>query len=88
MYEQQLTAHVAKVLTLMSAPPNPRERPLKHDLNGNFDLWFDGGAVKHDTGISTYSFDDGTRAQTGTSLRYVIDITLPGGRRISVTEND
>ena len=86
MFNPQVMAEVARILTLMAAPPNPRQRPLEKDLKGNFDVWFDGGAVKHDTGISTYAFANGSSATTGTSLRFAIGITLPKGRRISVTE--
>jgi hypothetical protein len=86
MFNEQIMAEVARILTLMTAPPNPRQRPLEHDLKGNFDTWFDGGAVKHDTGISTYAFANGSSATTGTSLRLGVGITLPSGRRISVTE--
>ena len=53
MFEQHLLAKMGKVLTLMSAPPNSRNKPLAQDLKGDFDMWFDGGAVKDETGIST-----------------------------------
>jgi hypothetical protein len=86
MFDEQLMADVAKILMLMTAPPHPRHRPLEHDLKGNFDIWFEGGAVKHDTGISRYAFADGSSASTGTSLNLGVEIILPNGRRISVTE--
>jgi hypothetical protein len=86
VYDEQVFAHVARILTAMSDPPNPRTMPNRGDLQGNFDLWFDGGAVKHDTGISRYAFTDGASAVTGSSLRLAVEIELPGGRRIDVTE--
>ena len=86
MFIPEIMAEVARILTLMVAPPNPRQHPLKQDLKGNFDIWFDGGAVKHDTGISTYTFANGSSATTGTSLLLGVGITLPSGRTVSVTE--
>jgi hypothetical protein len=86
MFDEQIMVEVARILTLMIVPPNPRKRRLEHDLKGNFDIWFDGGAVKHDTGVSTYAFDNGSKATTGTSLRVAVGITLPSGRMISVSE--
>ena len=87
MFNPQIMVEVARILTLMAAPPNPRQRPLEQDLKGNFDVWFDGGAVKHDTGISTYTFANGSSATTGTSLRFGGGITIPSGRRITVAES-
>ena len=86
MFDEQIMAEVARILILMTAPPHPRHRPLEQDLKGNFDVWFDGGAVKHDTGISRYAFANGSSASTGTSLDFGVGITLPNGRRISVAE--
>ncbi len=77
---------IARILTLMSRPPNPRNTPLQDDLKGDFDLWFDGGAVKHDTGISKYHFADGTTATTGSSLLLHVQIEFPGGRRVDVRQ--
>jgi hypothetical protein len=86
MFDEQIMAEVARILTLMIVPPSPRPRPLEHDLKGNFDIWFDGGAVKHDTGMSTYAFANGSKATIGTSLRVGVGITLPSGRTISIAE--
>jgi hypothetical protein len=86
MFDEQIMAEVARILTLMTTEPHPRQRPLEHDLKGNFDIWFDGGAVKHDTGISTYVFANGSGASTGSSRQVQVGITLPSGRTISVAE--
>jgi hypothetical protein len=86
MFDEQIMAEVARILTLIIVPPNPRQRPLEKDLKGNFDIWFDGGAVKHDTGMSTYVFANGSKATTGTSLRFGIEIMFPTGRAISIAE--
>jgi len=76
---------VVRVLTLISDPPNARSTAGDGDIEGNFDLWFDGGAVKHDTGISTWCFADGAKAATGTGLGWRVSIELPDGRFVEVT---
>jgi hypothetical protein len=86
MFDPHVIAKVGEVLTLMSAPPNYRNRPLCHDLRGDFDMWFDGGAAKHDTGISTWIFTDGTMATIIVSPGAGISITLSGGRVICVSD--
>jgi hypothetical protein len=88
MVENDIALEVVKVLTLISDPPNPRPRPQAGDLQGRFDVWFDGGAVKHDTGISAYRFVDGAMAVTGTSLRFSVVIRLPNRTFVRVQEDD
>jgi len=78
---------VARILELMSTLPNARSLARAGDLEGTFDVWFDGGAVKHDTGVSIYRFLDGAEAMTGTSLVWQVSITLPDGRHIHVRED-
>jgi hypothetical protein len=78
---------VALILTLMASQPNARRKPVDGDVKGNFDVWFDGGAVKHDTGLSTFYFADGARAFAAGSLVWSVMIELPDGRRIDVREN-
>lgn len=53
---------VADVLSVIGDPPNLRGAPRPYDLMGDFDEWFDGGAVKHKTGYSEYTLEDGTFA--------------------------
>ena len=86
MFNEQVMAQVGRILTLMSAPPRPRSAPVKGDLHGKFDVWFDGGAVKIDTGVSTYSFQDGATAATGSWLDLSMHITLPNGHVVTLTE--
>jgi hypothetical protein len=76
---------VVRILTLISDPPNPRSTAGDGDIEGDFDVWFDGGAVKHDTGISTWRFTDGAEAVTGTSLGWRVSIELADGRFVEVT---
>ena len=80
---------VERILELMSTQPNARPIPKPGDIEGNFDTWFDGGAVKHDTGITTYRFADGSVATTS-EMTFVwhVAIGLPDGRRIRVSEED
>ena len=86
MLDPDVISKVGRVLTLMSAPPNHRNSPLAHDVRGDFDIWFDGGAVKHETGFSTWTFTDGTTATIIVSPRIGVSITLAGGRAICVSD--
>ena len=87
MFHPELGSSIAKVLILMADPPNVRSKPIDGDLEGDFHMWFDGGAVRQDTGVSTYHFADGTRATTGTSLLFSVGIAFTDGREISIAEN-
>jgi hypothetical protein len=86
VFDAFVFSRVAAILLLVADPPNPRDRPLQGDLEGSFDIWFDDGAVKHDTGVSTYAFADGSKATTGTSLLVSIGIELADGRQFSMIE--
>ncbi len=67
-----ITSQVGRILTLMGTLPNSRNRPSPPDLQGDFDLWFDGGAAKIDTGVTKWEFADGARATTTTCLRFAV----------------
>ena len=54
-------AEIARVLTLISARPNSRRRRRLGDVAGDFDEWFDGGAVKRGTPDTIYVLGDKTR---------------------------
>ena len=88
MFERQLALDIARILSVMSDPPNARSKPIEGDLQGDFDIWFDGGDVKHDTGMSTYRFLDGTSAVTGTSLMFSVVIRFPDGTLVQVLQKD
>jgi len=60
MFEERVAVDVARVLTVMVSPPNPRRSPFEDDLNWKFDIWFDGGAVKLEI-TSTGSSNTGNR---------------------------
>jgi hypothetical protein len=72
----------------MSNPPDERRQPKESDLAGIFDIWFDGGAVKHDGGTSMYRFLDGSSAVTGTGPRFSVLIQLPDGTFVEVKDRD
>jgi hypothetical protein len=88
MFEPQLASEVGRVLTLMSAQPGQRSTPVEGDLEGEFDVWFDGGAVKHDTGVSVFRFLDGAAALTGTSLGFSVVIRLTDGQFVEIRQKD
>lgn len=77
---------VADVLNLIATTPNLRNRPLEGDLQGDFEQWFDGGAMRGDTGVNFYSFVDGTTASTGVTNWLCVSITFNDGTEISVME--
>ncbi len=77
---------VAQVLNLIATKPNLRNRPLEGDLQGDFEQWFDGGAMRGDTGVNFYSFVDGTTASTGVTNWLCVSITFNDGTEISVME--
>ena len=52
-------ADVAHILSLIADPPNLRARPQTGDLSGDYDRWFDGGAIRYITGSTQYVFADG-----------------------------
>lgn len=78
---------VATVLAMIAAPPNPRSRPQPGDLAGDYDQWFDGGALRVGTGVTTFVFASGVEARVAASLPQLsITISFPDGRTISVEQ--
>lgn len=53
---------VAEILAMIGSQPNRRQQPVKGDLAGEFDFWFDGGACRTHTGSQHFFFADGTEA--------------------------
>ena len=86
MFYPQTALDVARILTLMADPANARSEPTDSDLEGDFDVWFDGGAAKHDTGVSVYHFADGARAVTGSSALFAVLIRYADGRIVDVAQ--
>lgn len=79
---------VARILSIIDDPPNPREKPLSGDLEGRFSQWFDGGAVRNDTGVNYYQFLDGTEAFLGIRRRLSLLICFPNGVRIRIYDEE
>ena len=77
---------VTSVLSAIEAPPHLRPQCLEGDLPGPFHRWFDGGAVKFVTGWEEYHFADGTVAVLSGSLALRVDIRLPSGACVTVSE--
>jgi hypothetical protein len=88
MFDEQIAVSVARLLVLMSTQPNQRPQPRESDLKGEFSVWFDGGAAKHDTGLSVYRFLDGHAAVTTSSPGFATLIRLHDGKLIQVQEAD
>lgn len=79
---------VAQVIHLVTNRPNSRHRPRGGDLEGRFDLWFDGGAVKHQTGHSNYVLNDGTRVMEHVLRYFALTIRFPDGETVKVTQEE
>ena len=77
---------VARVLSSIAQPPGLRSTPQVHDLKGEFESWFDGGAIKNVTGWSEYHFADGSVAIVPTTPHFHVDVRLPNGRYVSISE--
>lgn len=82
-----LERDVAEILRLISDLPNQRPAALPGDLAGEFDLWFDGGAVKYVTGSTKYYFANGTKAWVAVLMGLNVGIVFPDGRQVSIQQN-
>jgi hypothetical protein len=79
---------VLQRLSSIHAPPNLRSTPKPGDLDGKFDRWFDGGALKVVTGWNEYHFADGTLAYVPTTPELQIEIRFPSGAYVTISERD
>ena len=89
LVNQMSPGEVARVLTVISSPPNVRSRPLPGDRQDrHFGAWFDGGGIIMPTGgASEYVFDDGLRVSwAGLSPRLELRIVWPDGRSVRVEQ--
>jgi hypothetical protein len=77
---------VILVLSSIEQPPGLRSEPRPGDLKGEFDQWFDGGAIKHITGYSEYHYTDGTLAVVPVVPVLNVEIRLPSGECVTVSE--
>jgi hypothetical protein len=87
MTQQRVSeTEVARILNLIADPPNLRTQPQADDLSGDFDRWFDGGALRYITGSTQYMFADGTRASVAVMPTLVISITFGSGERVGIAQ--
>lgn len=77
---------VARILAIIGDPPNPRKLRQPGDLEGDFDEWFDGGAIRHHTGHTYYTLGDGTLAVVGVFPWLDVSIRLPDDTQVHVTQ--
>ena len=56
-------------------------------MPGNYDEWFDGGAVKFSPGMAEYTFRDGTEANVGMVSWLAVLIRFPDGSTITIDES-
>lgn len=72
----------------MASPPRERGHHHEGDLEGPFDRWFDGGAIKLVTGWTEYHFADNTLAiLASSSVLLRIDMRLPNGSYLTIAEH-
>jgi hypothetical protein len=74
------------ILILIERMPNAREQPLPDDLEGNYDYWFDGGAMRVVTGYNVFDFKDGSRATMHEIPFFDIGIEFSNGARIRIRQ--
>jgi hypothetical protein len=79
---------VADVLNMIHAARNMRFRPLPGDLKGDYDGWFDGGAIKTETGCTEYHFKNGVTARVPVILTLCVSIRFPDGRRVTIEQEE
>ncbi len=78
---------VAAVLATIAAPPNARSRARSGDLVGDYDQWFDGGALRVGTGVTTFIFASGVQALVAAAMpRLSVVIRFPDGRTVHVEQ--
>jgi hypothetical protein len=79
---------VARVLNIITPVRNQRKAPRAGDLPGEFDFWFDGGACRLQTGVTTYALLDGTTVCYFVTPVLSVRIQYPDGRSVSVVESE
>ena len=77
---------IARILALIADPPNPRAVPRAGDLEGDFDEWLDGGAIRFHTGHTNYYLQDGTEIVVGGAPPLAISIQLASGERVRTVQ--
>lgn len=79
---------VAGVLALLNGVKETRDRPLAGDLEGEFDSWFDGGAIRVITGYLEYFFRNGAYARVTVLPKLCLRVRLPDGHTVWIEQDD
>ncbi len=89
LFRRRVDEHeVAEVLEMIHGARNLRNRPLPGDLPGEFDHWFDGGAVKVVTGCTEYFFRNGVHARIPVLHILCVWIHFPDGRSVTIEQEE
>lgn len=87
MSEKNVMEVIGEILCKIGDRSNRRSKPRNGDLEGDYDAWFDGGAVKYITGSTEYYFQDGSKAMVGVLPYLSVYIELADGSKITVSED-
>lgn len=80
-------SEIACILNTITNPPNLRKHPQKGDMKGRFLAWFDGGAIRVDTGVKTYFLDDKTVVEVQSPINWIsIEIEFPDGESVVIKQ--
>ena len=86
-YKQRVDElEVSEVLNMLAGARNTRQQPGPGDLPGEFDAWFDGGAIKWETGCTQYFFANGVTARVPVIPTLCVSIRFPDGRRVAIEQ--
>ena len=70
-------SEVAAVLSTLARIGAQRDKPRPGDLIGAFDAWFDGGAIRYQTGVTEYHLADGTSVGVLVVTRLELSVVFP-----------
>ncbi|MEM7011502.1 MAG: hypothetical protein AAF585_08465 [Verrucomicrobiota bacterium] len=86
----EILGDLCDVLGQIGKLVKPRKSPVNGDLEGDFSLWFDGGALRFSScGVRHFQLNYGASATLGPALDDLdIQIRLADGRHISIRELD
>lgn len=86
-FPKQISAsEIADILHTIETLPNLRSHPQEGDLDGDYDEWFDGGAVRHVTGYNEYEFHNGVRVWWHVLPYLSITIELANGESVHIKQ--
>jgi hypothetical protein len=77
---------IARIVTAI-AGAKKRPTPKRGDMEGDYEAWFDGGAIRYVTGSTQYFFRDGSMASVALNPESVsITIRMADGRVVNITQ--